>query len=129
LYEIIPAGSKETLNNIDPLKYQQTNMTNYALNSDEIMTVKFRYKAPNENVSKLIEQPVTEKDLNKVPTNNFKWAATVAEFGMLLRDSKFKGSANYDGLLAMAKSAKGDDEEGYRAEMIKLIEKAELLKK
>ncbi|MCZ8283966.1 MAG: DUF3520 domain-containing protein, partial [Bacteroidia bacterium] len=58
-----------------------------------------------------------------------RFSVAVAEFGMLLRDSKFKGDSDFKSVIALAKSAKGGDEEGYRAEFIKLVEIAELLKK
>ncbi|MFN8295637.1 MAG: VWA domain-containing protein [Chitinophagales bacterium] len=129
LYEIIPAGSNEEIGKTDALKYQKTDMQLSALNSDELMTVKFRYKLPNEDKSILLEHIVKAKTLNATITNNFQWASTVAQFGMLLRDSKFKGNTNYKNLLAQAKAYKSNDDEGYRAEMIQLIEKAEMLKR
>jgi Ca-activated chloride channel family protein len=129
LYEIIPAGSKEEISKTDALKYQKKDIQLSALNTDELMTVKFRYKLPNEDNSILLQHIVKTKTLNAAITNNFQWASTVAQFGMLLRDSKFKGSSNYKNLLAQAKAYKSNDEEGYRAEMIQLIEKAEMLKR
>ena len=129
LYEIIPAGSKEKLSNTDELKYQKADMQPTALNTNELMTVKFRYKKPNENNSKLLEHIVNVNEFNRTISNNFKWASVVAQFGLVLRDSKFKGNANYKDLLAQAKIAKSNDYEGYRSEMIQLIEKADLLKK
>ena len=129
LYEIIPASSNETIPATDKLKYQKTDIQQTALNSSELMTVKFRYKKPDEDKSKLIEHIVNLNELNKTVSNNFQWASTVAEFGMLLRDSKFKGNVTFSNVLAQAKSAKSTDDEGYRSEMIQMIEKAEMLKR
>ncbi|HRX93359.1 MAG TPA: DUF3520 domain-containing protein, partial [Chitinophagaceae bacterium] len=93
--------------------------------SDEIMTVKFRYKAPDGDVSKLIVHPLKDDKIALVKTSdNFRFAAAVAEFGMLLRKSEFKADASYDNVLFLAKKAKGEDEEGYRAEFIKMVKSA-----
>lgn len=128
IYEIIPAGSSEVVASVDELKYQQTIVNTNTTN--DVMTIKFRYKEPKESTSKLISQVVLD---NKTPfskaSENCRFASSVAEFGMVLRDSKFKGESNYKSILALAKSAKGKDEEGYRSEFIRLVEMAELLKK
>jgi Ca-activated chloride channel family protein len=129
IYEIIPAGSNEPVASVDPLQYQQSVSTPKS-SGNEIMTIKFRYKEPKESASKLITEVVTDK---KMPlsssSENCKFSSAVAQFGMLLRDSKYKGEADYKTVLALAKQSKGKDEEGYRAEFIRLIEMAELLKK
>lgn len=129
IYEIIPAGSDELVASTDALKYQET-MPNSAATSSEIMTIKFRYKEPKERTSRLITHVVTDqKNGFDMASENCRFSIAVAEFGMLLRDSKFKGTADFKAIIAMAKAAKGTDEEGYRAEFIKLVEMAELLKK
>ena len=130
IYEIIPAGSSEVLTaSVDKLKYQETKPST-ATESNEVMTIKFRYKEPKESSSQLISHIVLDK---KTPfsaaTENCKFSCAVAEFGLLLRDSKFKGNSDFKTIIAMAKEAKGKDEEGYRAEFIRLVEMAELLKK
>jgi Ca-activated chloride channel family protein len=129
IYEIIPAGSDEILASVDPLKYQAPVAPSKS-SSNEIMTIKFRYKAPSENVSKLITEVLKDE---KVPfakaSENCRFASAVAQFGMILRDSKFKGDADYKSVIALAKQSKGKDDEGYRAEFIRLVEMAELLKK
>ena len=129
IYEIVPAGSDEVMASVDPLKYQKT-ISNTAPISSEIMTVKFRYKEPKENVSKLITEVVNDKlkPLSSA-SENCKFASAVAQFGMILRDSKFKGESDYKTVLALAKKSKGNDEEGYRSEFVRLVEMAELLKK
>ena len=94
------------------------------------MTVKFRYKAPDGDVSKLIEQTVLDKQIPVARmSDNFRFAAAVAEFGMLLRNSEFKSNASFENVAAMAKRAKGNDDEGYRAEFIRLVENASALAK
>ena len=132
LYEVIPVGVNSSfLKNVDPLKYQK-NETPFSKSSqtDEIMTVKFRYKAPDGDVSKLIEHPLKDDDLSITKTSdNFRFAASVAEFGMLLRKSEFKGAASFDNIIKMARKAKGNDEEGYRSEFIRLVESAQMLAK
>ena len=98
--------------------------------TDEIMTVKFRYKAPDGDVSKLIEHPLVDHSVSITnTTDNFRFAASVAQFEMLLRNSEFKASASFDHVLKLAKNAKAYDEEGYRSEFIRLVESARLLAK
>ncbi len=128
IYEIIPAGSSEPVASVDELKYQQT-ITNTSATND-VMTVKFRYKEPSESKSKLITKVVLDDKIGFAKASeNCRFASCVAEFGMILRDSKFKGQSNYKNILALAKASKGKDEEGYRSEFIRLVEMAELLKK
>lgn len=132
LYEIIPAGvESDFLKDVDKLKYQKDveplSKTKY---NDEIMTVKLRYKAPDGDVSKLIEHPVKDEHIVIAKTSdNFRFAAAVAQFGLLLRDSEFKSEASYASVISLAKKAKGNDDEGYRSEFIRLVESARLLAK
>lgn len=132
LYEVIPVGVKSNfLQKVDSLKYQQ-NATALSASSqtDEILTVKFRYKAPDGDVSKLIEHAVLDKQVPLTKTSdNFRFAAAVAQFGLLLRESAYKSAASYDNVLNLARKAKGNDEEGYRSEFIRLVESARLLAK
>ena len=132
LYEVIPVGVNSTfLKNVDSLKYQK-NVAPFSKSShtDEILTVKFRYKAPDGEVSKLIEHPVKDKQIPVAKTSdNFRFAASVAQFGMLLRNSEFKSSASYADVISLARKAKGNDEEGYRSEFIRLVESAQMLAK
>ena len=132
LYEIIPVGvNSDFLKGVDSLKYQK-NIVPLSKSSytDEIMTVKFRYKTPDGEVSKLIEHPVLDKQITIVKTSdNFRFASSVAEFGMLLRNSAFKSSSSFDNVLMLARKAKGNDEEGYRSEFLRLVESAQMLAK
>jgi Ca-activated chloride channel family protein len=125
LYEIIPASSKEEVPGIDELEYQKTKI----VQSDDIMTLKLRYKQPDGETSQLIKQKVSESDFKKSLSDNFKWATAVTEFGLLLRDSQFKGKSSFTHVLETAQNTKGEDVDGFRAEFIKLVKTAELLKK
>lgn len=132
LYEVIPVGvESDFLKEVDALKYQKNVVPlSKSSHNDEIMTVKFRYKAPDGDVSKLIEHPVVDKQIFIAKTSdNFRFAASVAQFGMLLRNSEFKSTASYSSVLNLARKAKGTDDEGYRSEFIRLAESAQLLAK
>lgn len=131
LYEIVPVGVESAyLKNIDELKYQTENGLSAAAKSNEVLTVKLRYKSPDENKSRLMEKVITDQQKSFDKTSeNFRFAVAVAEFGLLLRQSEFKGMANYEQVIDLAKNAKGADEESYRAEFIKLVKTAKMLDK
>ncbi|NQX55031.1 von Willebrand factor type A domain-containing protein [Pedobacter panaciterrae] len=131
LYEVIPVGIKSTFSgSIDDLKYQSNNKPVVLGNSKELLTVKLRYKQPDGNVSKLIEQPVIDNRIAfDKTTNNFRFSAAVAEFGMLLRQSDFRQNSSFDQVIRNAQKAMGNDNEGYRSEFIKLAKSAKLLAK
>ena len=121
LYEIIPVGiNSEFGSSVDALKYQN-NVPVSNQSKGELLTVKIRYKQPEGSKSDLIVRTMNNDDLN-VEDRNLQWAAAVAGFGMLLRDSEFKGELNFNKVLSLAKAAKGSDDYGYRSEMINLIE-------
>jgi Ca-activated chloride channel family protein len=124
LYEIIPVGVKDSFTgSVDPLKYQKTDEAVKANNSSEVMTIKFRYKQPDGDKSKMESVTVKDKPLNEANTSiDFRFAAAVAEYGMLLRDSQFKQDSKIEQVITMAKKAKGDDDNRYRAEFIRLAE-------
>jgi Ca-activated chloride channel family protein len=126
IYELVLSDGDGSAGSVDPLNYQNTSI----VKSNDIMTLKIRYKKPDQDFSRLITQKVTDKDLKKTSnTSNFMLAVAVAEFGMLLRDSEFKGNSSYDHVLLWAKKAKGEDTYGYVAELITLVEKTKLLSK
>lgn len=126
LYEVIPAGSEEVVSNVDPLSYQKTSI----IKSGNLMTVKLRYKKPDEEVSTKIVSTVKANDIRKKNlSENFMFAASVAEFGMLIRDSEHNFNASYEQALELAKASKGEDEDGYRQEFIKLVKSSQLLAK
>jgi Ca-activated chloride channel homolog len=131
LYEIIPMGVKaEELKSVDELRYQQPNES-FSENSfgDELMFVKLRYKKPDGEESKLVEYPLPDKIISiNTTSDNFRFAAAVAQFGLLLRNSKFKSSASFDQVSELARHALGIDAEGYRKEFMDLVKKAAALK-
>jgi Ca-activated chloride channel family protein len=126
LYEIVPAGSNA--DNSNTLKYQTANLNNLAKKGNEIATVKFRYKKPDGDKSTLIEETIAYKEKRfDDMSDNFRFSASVAGFGMLLRDSEYKGDLTWDKVIQMAQNAKGRDLEGYRSEMIQLIKLSKAL--
>jgi Ca-activated chloride channel homolog len=131
LYEVIPVGAKNEFDEkVDPLKYQKqaTAIGNTAAN--EILTVKFRYKKPDSDISKLITHTVLNKATNwKTASENFRFAAAVAQFGLLLNNSSFKQAASYNSVWKLARAAMGNDKEGYRSEFLKLVRTAQSLDK
>jgi Ca-activated chloride channel homolog len=130
LYEILPMGVTPDveLPDVDELRYQQNSSEPRMNNSDELMTVKLRYKPPTGDVSQLIEQSLLDRPLSLDSTSeNFRFAASVAAFGMLLRDSPYKGTANSQFVLQLAQGAQGEDREGYRADFIRLVQSYQLL--
>jgi Ca-activated chloride channel family protein len=124
LYELIPAGKKINVPSIDPLKYQQAANLSAAANADEAMTVKLRYKQPDGDVSTMMEVPVKNRIAESA---HLGFAAAIVQFGMLLRNSEFKGSASYDEARSLAERFKGDDAHGHRAEFVRLIGMAEAI--
>ncbi len=130
LYEIIPAGvSSDFLKSTDPLKYQKdkTDMPASSF-SNELLTVKIRYKFPEEDKTNLIINAVADSKTNFAATSdNFRFASAVASFAMLLRNSGYKGNSNFNTVAAIAGKALGNDDEGYRKEFLQLVHKAEVL--
>ncbi len=129
LYEIIPVGVNSDDDRPESLRYQQKQVKDTAYKSDELMLVKLRYKQPNANKSQLITQAIIDKKLSlEKASNDFRFAAAVAAFGMVLRDSKYKGNANLDLVLNLAQNSQGADLEGYRADFIELVKTAKKIK-
>jgi Ca-activated chloride channel family protein len=127
LYEIIPAGSDEAVPGIDPLKYQQTQVT-AAAGSDELMTVKLRYKLPDGDKSTLLSHAIRDASTPLAQTSaDFRFATAVAEFGMLLRNSPHKGKGSYEAVLQRAEGALGADREGYRKEFLLMVGQTRLM--
>ncbi|MEQ8361290.1 MAG: von Willebrand factor type A domain-containing protein [Cyclobacteriaceae bacterium] len=122
LYEIIPVGVESEFYKIDELKYQNLVNNSFAATSKELLTVKFRYKDPSENKSKLIVHPLKD-NVNQFEktSDNFRWSAAVAGFGMILRESEFAKGFTVDQVLQLAQDARGVDKEGYRLEFINLV--------
>lgn len=126
-YEIVPA-STDSKGHESSLKYTETTVKESAFNTNEIMTVKLRYKKPNESESKLIVHPVIDEKVALAnASQDFKFASAVVEFGLLLRESMYKAGASYDSVLNRAREARGHDSEGYRSEFIQLVDAAKSL--
>ncbi len=125
LYEIVPSGSGGKVPSVDPLKYQTTRKTEEENFSDELLTIKVRYKQPDGNTSRLFEKPVRSNPVSvDEVSGNLRFAAAVVEFGMILRESEYKGNSTLESAVRLAQSAKGEDEDGYRSELVRLIETA-----
>ena len=148
LYELVPSrinarensaagstagqASSGTQAGVDPLRYQKPaaaklDLTD-AANTGELFTLKLRYKQPDGDTSKLIEHPL--KDSGKAyrdASGDFKFAASVAGFGMALRHSQYRGTITLDGIKELAGEGRSFDPGGYRSEFMTLIEKAQAL--
>lgn len=129
-YEIYPAAGEPAAAKVDALKYQDAGKPK-ANESKELATVKLRFKAPTGDKSELIEVPVQNVDQSfDSASSDFKFAACVAEFGQMLKDSQFKGESTYSQLIeiASANTKLKDKEDPYRKEFVELIKKAQYLK-
>ena len=127
LYEIATPGSEPETPSVDPLKYQkQPEKDDVAIvDSPESLTVKLRHKQPDGDTSEFTEVAVVDGETSWAEApGDLKFAAAVASFGMILRDSPNKGSATFDSVLEQAKANIGADKHGYRAEFITLVHKA-----
>jgi Ca-activated chloride channel family protein len=125
LYEIVPKGVPSDTPSVDPLKYQRPLASAEEASTGELLTVKLRYKEPGGEVSRLLERPVRDDGASVAgASEDFKFAAAVASFGMILRDSPHKGDATFDSVLALAREGLGRDRHGYRAEFLVLARQA-----
>jgi len=133
LYEIIPVGIvAPELQKVDDLKYQKPSIKGDGFgNANEVMTVKFRYKKPDGNKSHLIQQVVSGNPVAfNAASENLQLAAVVAQFGMLLRDSEYKGKGDYqlvNSLLSLLLNK--EDADGYKNELMQLVQTAANIKK
>lgn len=126
IYEIVPTGvTSPYLQKTDALKYQKTDAL---VDSQELLTLKVRFKKPDSEKSVLLDFPVKNVSQPLASTSdNFRFAASVAEFGLLLRQSEYKGNAHYNEAIKRAKTAFGRDEEGYRSEFVRLVKLTQAL--
>jgi Ca-activated chloride channel homolog len=131
LYEIVPAAPARP--NVDPLKYQDKDKTGFRRNwswgrgrdAAELLTVKFRYKQPNGSASKLIVRALKDGDAAwQDASEDFRFASAAAGFGLVLRDSRFRGDLDFGKVAAMARGARGRDPQGRRAEFAALVDQA-----
>ncbi|MRR20926.1 DUF3520 domain-containing protein, partial [bacterium] len=142
LYEIVPAGSEEEgLPIVDPLRYQGSGAGSGMQYEEEapgstmrpsrrdvpseLCNIKLRYKDPEELTSKMFSRTVGT-DIKKVgeTTDRYRFSAAVAAFGMILRESKYRGTATTADVITLASGARGSDPDGYRAEFIRLVQSA-----
>jgi len=125
LYEIVPAGQKDPARESDPLKYQRETKLTKAANNGELMTLRLRYKQPEGDTSSLLEFPVRDQEKTfGQASQDFQFAAGVAGFGMLLRDSEHKGNLTFAAVQEIAAAGAAPDPHGYRQEFLKLVERA-----
>jgi Ca-activated chloride channel family protein len=127
LYELVPTGAEYPSAGDRPLKYQRVSEKNLtdAAQSGELLTLRLRYKQPDGEQSQLLEFTVEDEGLRFGQSSpDFQFAASVAAFGMLLRGSKYAGSATLAAVEEYAVSGLGDDSKGYRAEFVDLVRKA-----
>jgi Ca-activated chloride channel family protein len=130
LYEIVPAGVEADASRpkVDDLKYQTEPEPTEAADSDEMMTLKLRYKQPDGDTSTLVEFPVTDEGGEfKDADHDVRFAAAVASFGMQLRRSEYAGSWTMNDVIRVADDARGEDMDGLRAEFVDLARKAKEL--
>ncbi len=128
IYEIIPAGQKVENPGVDELKYSRVEKseTNF---SSELMTIKLRYKEPQDDQSKLMSIGVLDRNYSiENASENVRFASAVAQFGLLLRDSRYKGNASFSSVKNLASDALGGDLRNYRNEFLGLVNKAKNLK-
>jgi Ca-activated chloride channel family protein len=126
LYEIVPREKTDKMTSINNLRYQKKTVDLSKNLQDEFAVIKFRYKKPKSSKSILIEHIVTNEVVTK-PSSVFQFSTAVTEFGLLLRESNYRGNASYNAVLKRARANKGKDENGYRAEFIQLVEKSKLM--
>ncbi len=128
LYEMVPVGAslEGTGGDLDDLKYQ-TVRPRSGVSSDEWLTVQLRYKETDGTTSRLLTHPVRVRRPSAEPSGDFRFAAAVAAFGLVLRESEYRGTATLDQVLQLARGAEGRDPDGERAEFVRLVESARLL--
>jgi Ca-activated chloride channel family protein len=129
LYEIVPPGAVAEAEEAGPLKYAKPakpeGVEPDPAASPESLTVKIRFKAPEGDVSKLIEAGFVDEGRGaSEASGEFRFAAAVASFGMLLRDSPHKGDSSYEGVVELADAGLADDPSGRRKEFVDLVRTA-----
>jgi Ca-activated chloride channel family protein len=137
LYEIVPVGVESEVGRpeVDPLKYQgpgargqESEKQTEAAKSGELLTLKLRYQPPAGGASTLLTYPLQASDRRfSAASADLQFAAAVASFGMLLRNSQHKGNASYAAVLETASAARGKDERGLRSEFLELVQAAQRL--
>jgi Ca-activated chloride channel homolog len=131
LYEVVPVGIEIPAGTeTDDDKYSEIPSSDSTEFVNELLTVRLRYKLPDQDKSKLLETPVVDKGKTwSQASGDYKFAAAVASFGMLLRNSKFKGTSNYQAILELGAEGAQKDPHGYRKEFLQLVKKAQTIAK
>jgi Ca-activated chloride channel family protein len=129
LFEVVPAGAHFQFSAVDALKYQPDRSGDHHGRTAEMLNIKIRYKEPALEVSQLMEIPVVDRNMMfDSATDDFRFAAAVASFGMILRDSPHKGNSTMAEVIRIAEAGRGLDRSGYRDQFIRLVESAGALK-
>ena len=127
-YEVVPAGMEWEGSGVDPLKYQKPSEKREASGSEELLTVKLRYKLPEADKSTFLEESFSDAGTRfEEASEEFRFAAGVAAFGMVLRDSPYKGTSGLAMVRGIAERAQGNNRGGYRSEFLHLIDQAEIV--
>lgn len=127
LYELVPAGEpvEAAAPDVDPLRYQTPDSTTEAAESDEVLTLKLRYKPPEGDQGTLVQFPAEDDGASfDAADRDFQFAAAVAGFGMLLRDSPYKGNWTFSAVGEIAGAAQGEDAHGFRGEFLRMVDAA-----
>jgi Ca-activated chloride channel family protein len=131
LYELVPPGKETDAPAVDELKYAkpaEKSASAATTGSNESLTVKLRFKAPEGDVGKKMERGIVDLGQDYAgASQDFKFAAALASFGMLLRDSPWKGNSSYESVLELGEASRGTDDSGYRKEFLELVRKAQAL--
>ena len=125
LYEVVPVGAPPVAVAGDSLTYQQVTLKPSASRSNDLLTVRLRYKDPTGTKSRLLSAPVM--DQGERGSSDLRFASAVAAFAMVLRNSEYRGGADYNLVLTLARESRGEDEEGCREEFISMVERARSL--
>ena len=129
LYEITLAGQPDS---VDPLRYgaRDDRPAAHHDNAAELAFLRLRYKEPGASTSKLIERPLYLRDVQQAiagASDDFRFAASVAAFGQLLKGGTYTGAYSYDDVMRLARGSRGDDRFGYRSEFVQLVNLAKTL--
>jgi Ca-activated chloride channel family protein len=132
LFEVVPKGGAVPGPSIDPSKYTQPQARaeadlarNAGASSNEMLTLRVRYKLPDAANSTRMDVPLVDRGASFArASQDFRFAAAVAEFGMILRNSPYRGNARMESVLDIAEGSRGSDRNGYRQEFISLVQKA-----
>lgn len=125
LYEIVPATRENAGRRDGGGQYVSVSVNSGAYASEDLLTLRLRYKPPESDESTLIEQRLRSTERRFADASeNLRFSAAVAAFGMLLRESQFRGDVTCDAIVEMAEGAMGEDESGHRKEFVELVRTA-----